>query len=190
MKVLQEKKLSQDKRELKKKNIALSKIMTPFVMILFVLFLLMVLNFHSLTHLLNRKSYEAVQSVVVEETKDPLAIIVPMVILRYDYQETTHEERAYFAIQPFFGLDSEEGTNLTIYVNKGAPNHFIFKENFFANWINWILLFCEGVFVSLLVRRIRRFVQNLKEKRKPGSIEVAASQENWQMERREKDGRD
>ncbi len=198
----------EEKRELKKKKVAISKIMTPVVMILFVLLLLMILNFHSLCHVLNIKSYATVRAEIVEKTTDPLAMVIPMAIVRYEYEGTIYEDRKYFALQPFFGLSPEAGTKLDIYVNKGAPNHFIFRENFFVNWINWLLLFFEGVFISLLVRRIRRLIQNHKEKKKrkrtgrgietghqesSAAWDVGLSEEKWEewvTERSESDGED
>jgi amino acid transporter len=162
---LSDKKSKSEKKEWKKKKITISKIMTPIVMVLFVLLLLILLNVQPLCHMLNRHSYEKVQATVVEKTADPFTMLVPMVDVKYEYQGTAYEEKKYFVLAPFFGLKAEAGTPITIYVNKGAPNHFLLKENFFANWINWLLIIFEAVFISLLVRRIRQAGRNRKEKK-------------------------
>ncbi|MCM1500961.1 MAG: hypothetical protein NC124_21085 [Clostridium sp.] len=152
----------EDKRQ---RKVTISKIMTPIVMLLFILVLLFLVNFHSFCHFCNRNSYEAVTATVTQKTTDPFVMLVPMVRIKYEYQGKAYEDRKYFFLQPFFGLPSEEGSKLTIYVNKEAPGYSIFKENFFRNMINWILLVFEGVFVSLLIRRIRQGFRIRKQRK-------------------------
>lgn len=188
----------EEKKELRRKKVTISKVMTPVVMTLFVFLLLLLMNLHSLTHFFNREEYQSVKATVVEETKDSFAMVIPMVTVYYQYGETTYEDKKLFVLQPLFGLSSQKGDELTIYVNQKAPNHFIFKENFFANGVNWLLLVFEGVFISLFVRRCRRIYLNHKEKRyaKKGLTEKPLEEEtteptekdkDWQMERRESD---
>ncbi len=152
----------EDKKE---RKITISKIMTPIVMILFILVLLFLLNFNSFCHFCNRNSYEQVTATVTQKTTDPLAMLIPMVRIKYDYQGKTYEDRKYFLLQPLFGLPSGAGSELEIYVNKEAPGYSIFKENFFRNIVNWLLLVFGGVFVSLLVRRIRQGFRNRKTRK-------------------------
>ncbi len=139
--------------------------MTPIVMILFILVFLFLLNFNSFCHFCNRNSYEQVTATVTQKTTDPLAMLIPMVRIKYDYQGKTYEDRKYFLLQPLFGLPSGAGSELEIYVNKEAPGYSIFKENFFRNIVNWLLLVFGGVFVSLLVRRIRQGFRNRKTRK-------------------------
>lgn len=139
--------------------------MTPIVMILFILVFLFLLNFNSFCHFCNRNSYEQVTATVTQKTTDPLAMLIPMVRIKYDYQGKTYEDRKYFLLQPLFGLPSRAGSELEIYVNKEAPGYSIFKENFFRNIVNWLLLVFGGVFVSLLVRRIRQGFRNRKTRK-------------------------
>lgn len=139
--------------------------MTPIVMILFILVFLFLLNFNSFCHFCNRNSYEQVTATVTQKTTDPLAMMIPMVRIKYDYQGKTYEDRKYFLLQPLFGLPSGAGSELEIYVNKEAPGYSIFKENFFRNIVNWLLLVFGGVFVSLLVRRIRQGFRNRKTRK-------------------------
>ena len=139
--------------------------MTPIVMILFILVLLFLLNFNSFCHFCNRNSYEQVTATVTQKTTDPLAMLIPMVRIKYDYQGKTYEDRKYFLLQPLFGLPSGAGSELEIYVNNEAPGYSIFKENFFRNIVNWLLLVFGGVFVSLLVRRIRQGFRNRKTRK-------------------------
>lgn len=139
--------------------------MTPIVMILFILVFLFLLNFNSFCHFCNRNSYEQVTATVTQKTTDPLALLIPMVRIKYDYQGKTYEDRKYFLLQPLFGLPSGAGSELEIYVNKEAPGYSIFKENFFRNIVNWLLLVFGGVFVSLLVRRIRQGFRNRKTRK-------------------------
>ncbi len=152
----------EDKKE---RKITISKIMTPIVMILFILVFLFLLNFNSFCHFCNRNSYEQVTATVTQKTTDPLAMLIPMVRIKYDYQGKTYEDRKYFLLQPLFGLPSGAGSELEIYVNKEAPGYSIFKENFFRNIVNWLLLVFGGVFVSLLVRRIRQGFRNRKTRK-------------------------
>lgn len=152
----------EDKKE---RKITISKIMTPIVMILFILVFLFLLNFNSFCHFCNRNSYEQVTATVTQKTTDPLAMMIPMVRIKYDYQGKTYEDRKYFLLQPLFGLPSGAGSELEIYVNKEAPGYSIFKENFFRNIVNWLLLVFGGVFVSLLVRRIRQGFRNRKTRK-------------------------
>ena len=139
--------------------------MTPIVMILFILVFLFLLNFNSFCHFCNRNSYEQVTATLTQKTTDPLAMLIPMVRIKYDYQGKTYEDRKYFLLQPLFGLPSGAGSELEIYVNKEAPGYSIFKENFFRNIVNWLLLVFGGVFVSLLVRRIRQGFRNRKTRK-------------------------
>ena len=134
-------------------------------MILFILVFLFLLNFNSFCHFCNRNSYEQVTATVTQKTTDPLAMLIPMVRIKYDYQGKTYEDRKYFLLQPLFGLPSGAGSELEIYVNKEAPGYSIFKENFFRNIVNWLLLVFGGVFVSLLVRRIRQGFRNRKTRK-------------------------
>lgn len=143
----------------------ISKIMTPIVMILFIVVVLFLINFQSFCHFLNRSSYECATATLVQNTSDPLTMLVPMVKIQYDYQGTTYEDKKYYVLAPLFGLTKEEGSEIEIYVNKAAPGHSIFKENFFYNKVNWLLLLFGGVFVSLLVRRIRQGIRNRKKRR-------------------------
>ena len=92
-------------------------------------------------------------------------MLIPMVRIKYDYQGKTYEDRKYFLLQPLFGLPSGAGSELEIYVNKEAPGYSIFKENFFRNIVNWLLLVFGGVFVSPLVRRIRQGFRNRKTRK-------------------------
>lgn len=151
--------------EKKERKITISKIMTPIVMILFILVLMFLLNFNSFCHFCNRNSYELVTATVTQKTTDPLAMLIPMVRIKYDYQGKTYEDRKYFLLQPLFGLPSEAGSELEIYVNKEAPGYSIFKENFFRNIVNWLLMIFGGVFVSLLVRRIQQGLRNRKNRK-------------------------
>ena len=151
--------------EKKQRKVTISKIMTPIVMILFILVLLFLVNFQSFCHFCNRNSYDTVTATVTQKTKDPLVMLVPMVRIKYEYQGETYEDRKYFLLQPLFGLPSEAGSELAIYVNKGAPGYSIFKENFFRNMVNWLLLVFEGVFASLLIRRIRQGFLNRKKRK-------------------------
>lgn len=152
-------------KEKKEQRVTISKIMTPIVMILFVMVVLFLVNFQSFCHFFNRSSYECVTATLVQNTSDPLTMLVPMVKIQYDYQGTTYEDKKYYVLAPLFGLTKEEGDEIEIYVNKAAPGHSIFKENFFYNIVNWLLLLFGGVFVSLLVRRIRQGNRNRKKRR-------------------------
>lgn len=149
----------------KEQRVTISKIMTPVVMTLFLVVVLFLVNFQSFCHLFNRSSYECVTATLVQNTSDPLTMMVPMVRIQYDYQGTTYEDKKYYVLAPLFGLTKEEGSELEIYVNKAAPGHSLLKENFFKNIVNWILLLFGGVFVSLLVRRIRQGFRNQKKRR-------------------------
>lgn len=149
----------------KEQRVTISKIMTPVVMTLFLVVVLFLVNFQSFCHLFNRNSYECVTATLVQNTSDPLTMMVPMVRIQYDYQGTTYEDKKYYVLASLFGLTKEEGSELEIYVNKAAPGHSLLKENFFKNIVNWILLLFGGVFVSLLVRRIRQGFRNQKKRR-------------------------
>lgn len=152
-------------KEKKERKVTISRIMTPMVMILFVLVLLFFNNFQSFCHFCNRSSYESVTATLTEKTSDPFTMLLPMVKIQYEYQGTTYEDKKYYILQPWFGLPTEAGSELTVYVNREAPGYTLFKENFFRNIVNWILLLFAGVFISLLYRRIRQGIHNWKKKR-------------------------
>ncbi len=152
-------------KEKKEQRMTISRIMTPVVMILFIAVLLFLMNFQLFCHMFNRDRYESVTATLVQNTSDPLTMMVPMVRIQYEYQGTVYEERKYYALAPLFGLTRQEGSDLEIYVNKTAPGHSLFRENFFRNIINWILLIFGGVFISLLIRRIRQGFRNHKRRR-------------------------
>lgn len=139
--------------------------MTPIVMILFVLVLMFFFNFQSVCHCINRSSYDRVTATLTENTVDPLTMLVPMVKIKYEYQGISYEDQKYYVLQPLFGLPTEEGSELPIYVNKEAPGYSLFQMNFFRSFVNWILLLFAGVFLVFLIRRIRRGINNRKRRR-------------------------
>lgn len=152
-------------KERRKRQVGISKRMTPIVMILVVIVALIFLNINSLTHALNRKSYERVTAAVVEKTTDPFAMVIPMATVSYVYDGNEYNESQYFITQPLFGISREVGTEHTVYVNTQAPNHFLFKEPFFVNWLNWLLILMGGVFGYIWIKRMKQLRQNHKEKK-------------------------
>lgn len=130
----------------------------PRIVVLFFLILVQLLiNMNSFSHMLNPHSYEEVTAAVVKSTTDELLLLVPMAEIRYQYQGEEYTEKKYFFLQPFFGLSREEGAQLTVYVNKYAPNYCLFKENFFRNILNWVLMALIVVCIVNMLRRIRKW---------------------------------
>lgn len=155
-----------------RKKVGINRIMTPIAVLLFFLFLHMVLNYDSLTYSMNRSSYEKVMAVVEKPTTDKFLLLIPMVTIRYSYGGQQYTENRYFVTQKLFFLSDEAGTELTVYVNKEAPNHTLFKTHFFGNLLNWLLLLLEGVCVYMLVKRIQ-WLHLRKQDKKKGKQEVA-----------------
>lgn len=139
-----------------KKKVGINRIMTPIVALLFFLLLHMFLNYGSFAYCMNRGSYEEVTAVVDKPTTDKFLLLIPMVTIQYSYEGQAFTEDEYFVTQKFFFLSDNPGTELTIYVNKEAPNHTIFKTHFLGNPLNWLLLLLEGICIFRLVKRIRK----------------------------------
>lgn len=155
--------MKQDKA--KRHKIKSPAILSRIVIMLFLLMLMFFVNINSISHFFNQSSYETVTATVIRPTTDKFFLLIPKVELTYSYRGQQYTETNFFVLEPLFGLSSEQGTELTLYVNCYAPNHSLIKVNFFHNIINWILLLLEISCIINLVRRIRTF-QSEKKKRK------------------------
>lgn len=143
-------------------------ILSRIVILLFLMMLLLFVNINSITHFFNRSSYEAVTATVIRPTTDDFLLLIPKVELSYQYKGQQYTDTKYFVLAPLFGLSSEEGEHLTIYVNTFAPNHSLFQVNFFRNILNWIFLLLMIACIINLVHRIRKYFFN-KAKRNGGT---------------------
>ena len=141
----------------KRRKIKSPAVLSRIVILLFLIMLMTFLNISSVTHFLNRTSYDTVTAHVIQPTTDDFLMLIPRVEITYQYQGQTYTEKKYFVLEPLFGLSSEKGTELLLYVNIYAPGHSIFKVNFFRNIVNWILLILEATCIYNLVFRIRRY---------------------------------
>ena len=153
------------KKKRKRRKVDVNRILTPIVMILFVIALLMYLNLHAMRYALSSDQMDVVRATVVEKTVDPFTMVIPMVDLSYTYNGQEYQDKKYFVLEPFFQLQAIEGSTLVVYVNKKAPNHFMIQTKFYKNWINWLLLLFLFVFVVVLVRRCRWALQNRRDKK-------------------------
>lgn len=149
-------------KEKKRKKIRVNKILRPISVWLLVLLLQIVLNFDSTCYLFNHSSYEQITAVVVKEKTDPYLLLIPMVELEYNYNGQTYSQDKFFVIQPSFGLSSEEGTELSVYVNTLAPGYVIFHTNFFRNLLNWLLMIISVCCILRIYRLIREKIRNRK----------------------------
>ena len=145
------------KEKKKKHKIKSPAVLSRIVILLFLMMLMTFVNISSITHFLNRTSYDTVTAHVLQPTTDDFLMLIPRVEITYQYQGQTYNEKEYFVLEPLFGLSSEKGTELPLYVNIYAPTHSIFKVNFFRNIVNWILLILEAACIYNLVFRIRRY---------------------------------
>lgn len=138
----------------------------PRIVILAFLFMFMLfINIDSVSHLLNHGSYEKVTATVVKPTTDDFLLLIPRVELTYQYNGQQYTEKKFFIWEPFFGLSSEAGSKLDIYVNTYAPNYCLFKINFFRNIINWILLILIGAGIYNVIQKIRKYqIDKLQKK--------------------------
>lgn len=144
----------------KRRRLKSPAILPRMVILLFLIMVQLFINIDSFSHMLNRHSYEEITATVLEPTTDDLLLLIPMVEIQYQYQGEEYTEKKYFLLQPLFGLSREEGTQLTVYVNKYAPNYCLFKVNYFRNILNWILLALLLVCIGNMVRRIREWRMN------------------------------
>ncbi len=152
-------------KEKKRNVIRVNKILRPLSVWLLVLLLLLVLNFDSTCYLFNHSHYEKATAVVVEEKTDLYLLIIPMVELQYKYNGTTYTADKFFVLQPFFGLSSEKGSELTIFVNTLAPEYVIFDTFFFRNWLNWILMLVNICCILRIYKLIHDKIKNWKIRR-------------------------
>lgn len=151
------------KNKTKRRKPKTPAILSRIVILLFLVMLMLFVNINSISHFLNRSSYETVTATVIQPTTDDFLLLIPRVELSYQYQGQQYTETNYFFFEPLFGLSSEEGTELSLYVNSYAPNHSLFKVNFFHNILNWILLLLEAACIVNLVRRIQTYRSKKKE---------------------------
>lgn len=151
--------------EKRRKVIRVNKILRPVSVWLLILLLQIVLNFDSACYLFNHSSYEKTTAVVLEEKTDLYLLIIPMVELQYKYNGTVHTVDKFFVIQPFFGLSSEKGSELSVYVNTLAPEYVIFDTFFFKNWLNWVLMAASICCILRIYKLIHDKIQDWKLKR-------------------------
>lgn len=129
-------------------------VMTPLILTLFIITLLLFMNIQSVSYFLNTDSYRKVSAKVVRQTTDPFTMIIPMLDISYQYNGTEYEDTKLFVLQPFFGISSESGDEIEIYVNRKVPNYCLFVEPFYKNTINWFLVLFGVVFLEILIKRI------------------------------------
>ncbi|MDY2922316.1 MAG: hypothetical protein SOT18_05700 [Eubacterium sp.] len=141
----------------KKKNKGVNRILRLVAVFMFLLLAHILINFNGLCHLSNWSSYDTVTASVTKKTTDLYLLLVPVVEVQYTYGEKEYTERKFFVIQKSFGLSDTEGSKLEIYVNKKAPNHVMFKTNFFVNPVNYLILVLEVVCAILAWRRFREY---------------------------------
>lgn len=149
-------------KEKKRKVIRVNKILRPVSVWLLILLLQIVLNFDSACYLFNHSSYEKTTAVVLEEKTDLYLLIIPMVELQYKYNGTVYTADKFFVLQPFFGLSSEKGSELTVYVNTLAPEYVIFDTFFFKNWLNWVLMVISICCILRIYKLIHDKIKNRK----------------------------
>lgn len=159
-------------KQIKQKKGWLNRILSPIVVFLFLLLLLILMNFDTICRVSNKAVYEKTEAEVVQRTTDKILMLIPMVDIRYQYEGKEYEETKYFVLQPLFGLSAEKGNTLTIYVNKNAPNHSLFKVNFFTNIINILLLILEIVCVYNIQKRIRKIDLKKEGRADEGEITI------------------
>ncbi len=127
-----------------------------FVMLLFLILVHLLLNHDMLSVVLNAGTYQPVQATVTKETSDEFLLLLPKVELTYIYEGNGYATDEYFILQPLFGLEAVPGTKLEILVNQYSPEFIIIKTNFWANKINWIVLFFELLGIGYLIKHRKR----------------------------------
>lgn len=147
----------------KRRKIKSPAVLSRIVILLFLVMLMLFINISSVTHFLNRTSYESVTATVTRKTTDDFLMLIPRVEITYQYQGKTFIEKKFFVLEPLFGLSSEKGTQLPLYVNIHAPEHSLFEVNFFRNIVNWILLILVAACIYNLIFRIRRYRSEKRE---------------------------
>ncbi len=141
----------------KKKNKGVNRILRLVAVFLFLLLTHILINFEGICHLSNWSSYDTVTATVTKKTTDLYLLLVPVVEVQYTYGDKEYTERKFFVVQKSFGLSDTEGSQLEMYVNKKAPNHVMFKTNFFVNPINYLILALEAVCAILTWHRLREY---------------------------------
>ncbi len=144
------------KKENKQRIRRAPAILPRIVILLFLIMILLFVNIDSFSHLLNFGSYEKATATVVKPETDEFLLLIPMVQIRYQYQDIEYTEDKYFVLEPLFGLSREPGQELPIYINTYAPNYCLFRTNFFHNIVNWILLALIIIGVFNMIQRIRK----------------------------------
>ena len=150
----------------KKERKSLNKLLRLIAVFLLLIFLHIVLNFDGICYVTNFGSYESSVAKVTKKTTDLYMLVIPMVEIQYSYNEEMYSERKYFLTQKTFGLPDEEGSVLDIYINKNAPNHPIFRTNFFTNPYNYLILLFEAVCLILIFKRAQSANENQITKNK------------------------
>lgn len=172
-------------KKIRQKKKGLNRVLSPIVVFLFLLMVHMFINFDMITYAMNQDSYEEVTAVVAGPTTDKFLLLIPMAEIRYEYAGTEYEETKYFFLEPLFGLSSESGTQLPIYVNKAAPSHSLFKVHFFLNLLNLFLLILEVVCIYNVQKRIREGISVWKKGRKKRKKEGTAHESETDYEESE-----
>ena len=147
----------------KRRKIKSPAVLSRIVILLFLVMLMLFVNISSVTHFLNRTSYESVMATVTRKTTDDFLMLIPRVEITYQYQGKTYTEKKYFVLEPLYGLSAEKETQLPLYVNIHAPEHSLFEVNFFRNIVNWILLILAAACIYNLSFRIRRYRSEKRE---------------------------
>ena len=123
------------------------------------------MNLDIITYLSNMGSYDRIDVQVKTPSTDEFIMMIPKVDIEYTYNGETYEESKYFVLQPLFGMKDNVGEILPAYVNINAPKYTLFKVNFFANWLNYLLLLFDVVCVCRIITYIRRQEAVRKERK-------------------------
>lgn len=152
-------------KERRQRKVRVNKILRPVSAWLLVLLLQILLNFDSTCYLFNHGAYTEVDAIVAEEKTDPYLLLVPMLTMQYVYNGQTYTADKFFVMKQTFCLSGKKGSEMPVYVNELAPQHMIFKTNFFVNILNWILLFISICCIISIYRLIREKIENRKKRR-------------------------
>ena len=114
---------------MKERKLFKYKRVLPFVTVLmFIFFLFGIIYFNNLVYILDKQSYDKVETDIIENGYDGLFAVIPRIKVKYRYNDTDFEKDVILYSSYLFNEKIDD--KHVLYINKGAPDYFIFLYNY------------------------------------------------------------
>ena len=133
------------------------RLISYLTVIIFMISILVILNFPNFVYYLNKDDYTSVMAEVHDVSYDGLTALIPKISIGYTYHDDYHNGEFYFYNYLLFKSRSF-GNTVEVMVNNNSPKDVIYVHDFFDSKFNIgiliIILICGCIILNNIKRRI------------------------------------